>query len=88
MAEKQVDLEGQKLADVREVEDVKTATIYVADNFKVRVSESQAEKWEKWDPAKKRKWLKRSMRIAGQESDPEGKNFDKDYKALYAKIFG
>ena len=86
MGRKQTDLSGKKLG-VEEIEELKRATIYVAEHFKVHVSEAMAEKFEALDTGKRRKWLKHSMRTV-KNSEPSGKDFDTDFKVLYAHVFG
>ena len=87
MNKTQTDLEG-KTMDVEEIEELRKATIYVAGNFRVRVSETMEEKFDNMDAGKKKSWLKRSMRIIDKNKDPAGKEFDEDLKALYSVVFG
>lgn len=83
---KQKDLEGKDLPEVEMETESRQIVTYSTTNFQIRTTPESVEKYQELDVDKQEAWIKRKMRCTGAKTT--GKDFEAEYKALFASIIG
>jgi len=83
---KQKNLEGKDLPEVEKETENREIVTYSTTNFQIRTTPESVEKYQELDVDKQEAWIKRKMRCIGAKAS--GKDFEAEYKALFASIIG